>query len=98
MIKQKRAKVKQAILPFVLETTYEIITPRAGLVLFGEFLHGLRLNQRTDKYLPLPKSGRGYKPKDFVLPLVLMLNACLPTGRKDRIYKGRCSLISSRDI
>ena len=43
-------------------------------MLFGEFLHGLRLNQRTDKYLPLPKSGRGYKPKDFVLPLVLMLN------------------------
>ena len=31
----------QAILPFVLETTYEIITPRAGLVLFGEFLYGL---------------------------------------------------------
>ena len=74
MIKQKRSKVKQAVLPFVLETTYEIITPRAGLVLFGEFLYGLRLNQRTDKYLPLPKSGRGYKPKDFVLPLVLMLN------------------------
>jgi len=41
MIKQKRSKVKQAILPFVSETTYEIITPRAGLVLFGEFLHGL---------------------------------------------------------
>ena len=65
IIKQKRSKVKQAILPFILETTYEIITPRAGLVLFGEFLYGLRLNQRTDKYLPLPKSGRGYKPKDF---------------------------------
>ena len=74
MIKQKRSKVKQAVLPFVLETTYEIITPRAGLVLFGEFLYGLRLNQMADKYLPLPKSGRGYKPKDFILPLVLMLN------------------------
>ena len=74
MIKQKRSKVKQAILPFILERTYETITPRAGLVLFGEFLYGLRLNQRTDEYLPLPKSGRGYKPKDFVLPLVLMLN------------------------
>ena len=41
MIKQKRSKVKQAILPFILETTYETITPRAGLVLFGEFLYGL---------------------------------------------------------
>ncbi len=62
MIKQKSSKVKQAILPFILETAQEIITPRAGLVLFGEFVYGLRLNQRADKYLPLPKSGRGYKP------------------------------------
>ena len=74
MIKQKRSKVKQVILPFVLERTYEIITPKAGLVLFWEYLHGLRLNQMADKYLPLPKSGRGYKPKDFILPLVLTLN------------------------
>jgi len=28
----------------------------------------------ADKYLPLPKSGRGYKPEDFILPIVLMLN------------------------
>ncbi len=74
MIKQKRAKVKQAILPFILETTHEIITPRAGLVLFGEYLHGLRLLKKVDKYLLPPRSGRGYKPKDFILPLVLMLN------------------------
>ncbi len=74
MVKQKRSKVKQTILPFNLEKTYETITPRAGLILFGEFLHGLKLNQRTDGYLPLPKSGRGYNPKDFVLPLVVMLN------------------------
>ena len=67
MIEQKRTKVKQVILPFILETTHEIITPRAGLVLFGELLHGLRLNQRTDKYLPLPRSGRGYKPSALIL-------------------------------
>jgi len=74
MIEQKRTKVKQGILPFILETTDEVITPRAGLILFGEFLHGLMLNQRTDKYLPLPRSGRGYKPSAFILPLILMLN------------------------
>ncbi|MDL1971155.1 MAG: hypothetical protein LWW94_09370, partial [Candidatus Desulfofervidaceae bacterium] len=66
MIKQKRVKVKQAILPFILEKTYEIITPRAGLVLFGEFLHGLRLNQRTDKYLPLPPPYEKKKEKKTV--------------------------------
>ena len=74
MIKQKRSKVKKSILPFILEGADEVITSRAGLVLFGEFLHGLGLNQRADKYLPLPGSGRGYKPKEFILPLVLMLN------------------------
>ena len=42
-------------------------------MLFGEFLYGLRLNQMADKYLPLPKSGRGYKPKDFIFPLCLCL-------------------------
>jgi len=67
MIKQKRVKVKQAILPFILEKTYEIITPRAGLVLFGEFLHGLRLNQRTDKYLPLPPHMKKRKKKNSTL-------------------------------
>ena len=73
--KTKRGKSKANYFTiYILEKTYEIITPRAGLVLFGEFVYDLRLNQRADKYLPLPKSGRGYKPKDFVLPLVLMLN------------------------
>ena len=74
MCYNKGAKVKQTILPFILEKTYEIITPRAGLVLFGEFVYDLRLNQRADKYLPLLKSGRGYKPKRFCFTLVLMLN------------------------
>jgi len=39
MIKQKRSKVKQSVLPFVLERTYETFSPRAGLILFGEFLY-----------------------------------------------------------
>ena len=39
MIKQKRSKASHFAI--YLETTYEIITPRAGLVLFGEFLYRL---------------------------------------------------------
>jgi len=73
MIKQKRSKVKQAILPFVLERITKLSLPEQVLVLFGEFLYGLRLNQMADKFLPLPKSGRGYKPKDFIFPLCLCL-------------------------
>lgn len=43
MIK-RNFKVKQTVLLFVLETTQEVITFR-GLLLFGEFLHSLKLNQ-----------------------------------------------------
>ncbi|MDL1969820.1 MAG: hypothetical protein LWW94_02385 [Candidatus Desulfofervidaceae bacterium] len=71
---QKRLLAKQTILPFELETTAEVITSRAGLILFRKYLYGLRLTQKTNKYLPLCKSGRGYKPSAFILPLVLMLN------------------------
>jgi len=52
MIKQKSSKVKQTVLPFILGTNQEIITPRAGLVLFGEFIYGLKLDQKADKYTP----------------------------------------------
>jgi len=43
--------------------------------------------------LPLPKSGRGYKPKDFILPLVLMLNTCLPLPAGRRGQAGRIGYI-----
>ena len=45
-------------MPFILERTCETITSSAHLVLFGEFLYGLRLNQMGDKYLPVRKSSK----------------------------------------
>jgi len=66
--------IEQTVLPFKLEETKDSITPHAGLALFGEFLHGLKLSEAVDLRLPPPGSGAGYCPSNFVAPLVLMLH------------------------
>jgi len=54
--------------------TKDIITPHAGLALMGEFAVGLKLLKSVDSYLPKPQSGAGYKPSEYIFPLILMLN------------------------
>lgn len=66
--------IRQTVLPFKLEMTKDTITPHAGLALIGEFAIGLRLLKSVDSYLPKPKSGVGYKPSEYIFPLILMLN------------------------
>lgn len=66
--------VQQTILPFKLEKTEDLITSHAGLGLLGEFNLGLRVPELTDKYLPKPGSGAGYKASEYIFPLILMLN------------------------
>ena len=66
--------VAQTVLPFKLDTTKDTITPHAGLALFGEFLHALKIPRLIDDALPGPGSGVGYEPSQFVLPLLLMLH------------------------
>jgi hypothetical protein len=64
----------QTILSFKLEKTDETISAHAGLALLGEYMRGLRVEEHLDRALPAPGSGAGYKPSQFVLPLLLMLN------------------------
>jgi hypothetical protein len=71
--------VRQTVLPFKIETTRDIITPHAGLALLGEFAVGLGFLESVERHLPGPGSGVGYKPSEYVFPLVLMLNG---GGRK----------------
>jgi hypothetical protein len=66
--------IRQTILPFKLEMTRDLITPHAGLALVGEFAAGLGVLQSIDGYLPKPGSGAGYKPSEYIFPLILMLN------------------------
>jgi len=66
--------VAQRVLPFKLESTQETLTSHAGLVLFGEYLHALRLPGWVEQALPAPGSGVGYSPQCYVTALLLMLH------------------------
>jgi len=66
--------ITKTVLPFKLEMTPDTITAHAGLALLGEFAHGLGLPALVDRHLPLPGSGAGYRPSEFVMPLLMMLN------------------------
>jgi|SRR3990172_3640911 len=63
---------QQTVLPFKLEMTDEVLTPRAGLALVGEYLHGLGLHRALARELPEPGSGRGRKAVVYAEPIILM--------------------------
>lgn len=66
--------IRQTVLSFKVEKTEDTITAHSGLALLGEFAAGSGLLKLTDKYLPNPGSSVGYKPSEYIFPLVLMLN------------------------
>ena len=66
--------ISSPLLPFKLETTKDIITPHAGLGLFGEFLHSQRIAEIIDKVLPKRKSSKSYSASIFALPLLLTMH------------------------
>ena len=68
------AKEQHGVLPFKIEGTNEPLIARAGLVLPYEMAKAFKLPKVIDRELPPPGSGRGYKPSQFVMPLVLMLH------------------------
>ena len=65
----------QTILDFTLSTTKEKLTPRAGVIILGEYLKGLGLEKLCNDNLPLPLNHKGYNPFEFIYPLVLMLHS-----------------------
>lgn len=60
------------ILPHKLATTNDLLTSRAGLLAIAQIMQSINLSERIDKYFPLPKSNRGFKPSTFIETLVLM--------------------------
>lgn len=62
----------QTVLNFSIASTDERLTPRAGEIIFGEYLKAIGLNRLCDIHLPQPKSNRGYAPYSFIQPLLLM--------------------------
>ena len=53
-------KMAQSVLPFQLQTTEEALTAQAGLILFGEFLFGIRFPAWLAQEMPKPGSSHAY--------------------------------------
>jgi len=65
----------QSVLNFAVESTDERLTPRAGEIVFGEYLKAIGMDKLCNTYLPQPRSNKGYDPFTFIQPLILMLHA-----------------------
>lgn len=65
--------ITQGRLPFKLEITDDEITPRSGLAIYAEVLRAFGVDELIGRYLPRPGSNRGYRPWEFIEPLLLML-------------------------
>jgi hypothetical protein len=93
--------IRQTVLPFKIEMTRDMITPHAGLALVGEFVVGLGLLQSINRYLPKPGSGAGYKPSEYIFPLLLMLNGggrSLEDTRQIRMDEGLREILPLKRI
>ena len=73
---------------FQIEATEEPLIARAGLVLPYEMAKSLKLPQIIDQELPPAGSGHGYRPSQFVMPLILMLHGGGKTLEDLREIKG----------
>ena len=62
----------QNILNFSLETTNEKLTPRTGVVIFGEYLKGLNLKTLCNSEIEPSKHHKAYDPFDYIYPIILM--------------------------
>jgi hypothetical protein len=67
--------VPQLILPIKMEKSSERLTSLGGLVVLEELARAMGIWERVDGELEGPKSGRGYRPSEFVQALVWMLHA-----------------------
>jgi hypothetical protein len=93
--------IQQSILPFKLKKTTSTLTSHAGLILFGEYVHGLNLCEWVDKFIPKPRSNRGFRPSAYVYPLLLMLHGggrSLEDTREIKLDRGLRKLLSLKKI
>ena len=65
--------IQQTVMPFKLKRTEERMTPRGGLVLYGEFMQAMGVDEVLSTHFPVPGSGRGYGASDYVRSISLVL-------------------------
>jgi hypothetical protein len=93
--------IQQTILPIKTEITDETLTSHAGLFLFGEFIHGIKVCNYIDEYMPEPGSNAGFKPSVYVNTLLLMLHGggrSLEDTREIKIDNGLQKLLQIKKI
>jgi hypothetical protein len=93
--------IQQTILPIKTEKTDETLTSHSGLFLFGEFVHGIKVNNYVDEYMPKPGSNAGFKPSLYLNPLLLMLHGggrSLEDTREIKLDKGLRKLLSLKKV
>ena len=65
--------ITQTVLPFKLEKTQELLTAHAGLIPWHGFHPVMGLDRLLDNNLPSPRSGRGYRPSEVIMLLLMLL-------------------------
>ena len=65
----------QTLLKFSIASTDERLTSQSGEIVFGEYLKAIGVDKLCDRYLPRPKSNRGYAAFNFIQPLLLMMHS-----------------------
>ncbi|MBU0672644.1 MAG: IS1380 family transposase [Candidatus Margulisbacteria bacterium] len=64
--------IQQKLLDFQLQKSSDTLTSKSGLSVFYEAALALGMSEAIKANLPEPKSNRGLKPAEYVLPLALM--------------------------
>ena len=85
-------RYKEGLLPFKIVAAREPLIARSGLIFPYKLAKALKLPDVIDKELPCPDSGRGYRPSQFVMPLILMLHGGGKKLEDLREIKGEVSL------
>lgn len=91
----------QTVLPFKLEITEEKLTAHAGLAIFGEFVHATGILAEVNGALRGPGSGAGYMPRQYVEPLMLMLQGGGRTLEDLRVIRNDtalCELLGMQEL
>jgi len=63
------------ILNYKLEATDEKLTPRSGVIIFGEYLKGLGFKNIVNSEIKSSNHHKAYNPFDYIYPLTLMLHS-----------------------
>ena len=62
----------QTILNFQIESTNEKLTPRTGVVIFGEYLKGLDFKRLCNSAFIPSTHYKAYDSFEYIFPLILM--------------------------